>query len=663
MLGHRLRPPTTLLTNLKLTYSAQHLPLVRSLTRGNTMISSHVHDLDETSYQQLLPSSKKLEQRLIGAFNNYMQLATSDTSESMRQQIYQSILSACGGFTKSHRSFHLAKSLQALLLIDLGKAKEALLVARLGIDSESHSSQCWHALGHAHLRQQQYKNALSAFANAMRIDPKVITYRTSRAFTLLAMGNTLQAFNEYRALAIIAPNNIHIRTKLFECSRYIEPKSYSAQLEEFVLELLSCDEQDRTSIAPLCNKLLVRKYDLHNKTLTISLSQLEQDPLWHQTLRLSGLRNVTLERFIVEVRKHCIKDYAINGNLDHCEQTVRSIGELQISTNYLLPCPPNELLHLNSLLENDNSDATSPLLSMYVTCPTLGTDTHHQPSDSTVTERIRSQYELYPYPMWHGLPTVNKTSYSAALQLQGIEAPTYWANLSRPLRILIAGCGTGRHALAIAKYLSFVDVTAVDISSASLEYAAAKARELNVHNVRFIQRDLLAAPLNNDLFDVIECSGVLHHSDQPDLMLSNLRLQLVNGGLIKLGLYSQLARQQISEFRHQCKRVSSVHQARRIVKNNPVQYSHVIDSPDFWNTSGCVDLLLNQHEDCYSWPMIKKLLERNHLKLHGVSGVSENIKADVAQFAGEDLFDQWHQYELTHPKTFAAMYQFYVLES
>jgi len=627
------------------------------------MISSHVYDLNDTGYEQLLAASKKLEQRLIGAFNTYTQLTSIDVSESIREQMHQSILSACSAVTKNQACYHLAKSLQALLLIDLGRASDALLVATMGIESQSQSSQCWHALGHAQLRLQQYTGALKSFARAMQIAPTVVTYRTSRAFTLFTMGNTLQAFNEYRALAIVAPNNLHVRTKLFECSRYIEPKVYSQQLEEFVLELLSCDEQDRPSIAPLCNKLLVRKYDLSGLTPpTICLEQLEQDHLWHQTLRLAGLRSVLLEQFISVVREHCIQSYIRHGNLDRCEQTVRSISELQASTNYLLDCEPRERLEIDRLIEQNDSDEAYLILAMYVECPWLRINTFEAAADNSVSDRIRAQYERYPYPGWQVLPLVNKASYRAALQLQNISPPDYWATLTRPLRVLVAGCGTGRHALSIAKYLSFVEVTAVDLSSTSLEYAAFKARELGIQNVSFVQRDLLSPPNSDAQFDVIECSGVLHHTDQPDLMLRNLRQQLMPGGLIKLGLYSQFARQQIADFRRQFRQLESVHQARKKALANASHYSHIVDSPDFWNTSGCVDLLLNQHEDCYSWPLIKRLLSRHNLSLEGVCGISLDVKNDVAVIEGEDVFDQWHQYEVANPNTFASMYQFYVAQ-
>ena len=60
--------------------------------------------------------------------------------------------------------------------------------------------------------------------------------------------------------------------------------------------------------------------------------------------------------------------------------------------------------------------------------------------------------------------------------------------------------------------------------------------------VTFKQMDLLSTSKMGVIFDIIECSGVLHHMDKPAEGLSTLLQQLKPGGYIKLGLYSEIAR-------------------------------------------------------------------------------------------------------------------------
>ena len=64
-----------------------------------------------------------------------------------------------------------------------------------------------------------------------------------------------------------------------------------------------------------------------------------------------------------------------------------------------------------------------------------------------------------------------------------------------------------------------------------------------------LSRSILNLPALNDHFDVIECSGVLHHMADPKLGWSLVCDRLRSGGLMKIGLYSALARINISTIR------------------------------------------------------------------------------------------------------------------
>jgi ubiquinone/menaquinone biosynthesis C-methylase UbiE len=57
--------------------------------------------------------------------------------------------------------------------------------------------------------------------------------------------------------------------------------------------------------------------------------------------------------------------------------------------------------------------------------------------------------------------------------------------------ILVAGCGTGRHAADHCAAATPRRVLAVDISRASLAYAMRRCAELGLANIRFAQADLL----------------------------------------------------------------------------------------------------------------------------------------------------------------------------
>ena len=52
-------------------------------------------------------------------------------------------------------------------------------------------------------------------------------------------------------------------------------------------------------------------------------------------------------------------------------------------------------------------------------------------------------------------------------------------------KILIAGCGTGQHSIMTAKRYKNSNVTAIDLSIASIAYAKRKTDELGVTNIDY----------------------------------------------------------------------------------------------------------------------------------------------------------------------------------
>jgi len=105
--------------------------------------------------------------------------------------------------------------------------------------------------------------------------------------------------------------------------------------------------------------------------------------------------------------------------------------------------------------------------------------------------------------------------------------PSLKVQFPREPRVLVAGCGTGQNAIATARRFAGAQVLAVDISRASLAYALRKTRELGIENIEYRQSDILALGGLAERFDLIECSGVLHHLEDPFegwRVLASLRL-------------------------------------------------------------------------------------------------------------------------------------------
>ncbi|OLE50696.1 MAG: hypothetical protein AUG51_26455 [Acidobacteria bacterium 13_1_20CM_3_53_8] len=104
------------------------------------------------------------------------------------------------------------------------------------------------------------------------------------------------------------------------------------------------------------------------------------------------------------------------------------------------------------------------------------------------------------------------------------------------LRVLDAGCGTGRHTFHMARSGAKC-VVAMDFSQA-IEVAARNNREnLNTH---FIQADIYHPPFPPNSFDFIYSLGVLHHLPDPEKGFRALLPLLRADGFLNIYLYWNL---------------------------------------------------------------------------------------------------------------------------
>src|SRR5262249_36781836 len=143
--------------------------------------------------------------------------------------------------------------------------------------------------------------------------------------------------------------------------------------------------------------------------------------------------------------------------------------------------------------------------------------------------------------------TINPLNALAANQARGKIVPA--ADQQVEQDILIAGCGTGRHATQVAQLYPNARVLAVDISMPSLAYARRKTRELGLRNIEYVQAHILELGTIDRSFDRIESVGVLHHLAEPTSGWRVLVSLLRPGGTMRIGLYSELARRVVTEAR------------------------------------------------------------------------------------------------------------------
>jgi 2-polyprenyl-3-methyl-5-hydroxy-6-metoxy-1,4-benzoquinol methylase len=298
---------------------------------------------------------------------------------------------------------------------------------------------------------------------------------------------------------------------------------------------------------------------------------------------------------------------------------------------------------------------------------------HSAPAGETSRE-VGQMYEEHPYPRWfRTAAVVENIEFRSQLQRLLPEVDFSHVSNERP-RILVAGCGTGQHPIETARRFPGASVLAIDISLTSLAYAKRKTLELGIENIEYRQSDILAlgsGDSGDGRFDLIESVGVLHHLENPLDGWRALRSLLNLRGLMRIGLYSEIAREEITQL---CAVGRSLglsptiegirqlrNEARRRLPDQGVR--SVAFSPDFYCTSGCRDLLFHPMEHRFDLPRIAEHLASLNLEFLGFwlpsIAIAERYRA---RFADDPLMrnlSHWNEFEQSNRWLFQGMYNFW----
>ena len=283
--------------------------------------------------------------------------------------------------------------------------------------------------------------------------------------------------------------------------------------------------------------------------------------------------------------------------------------------------------------------------------------------------KVKGQYETAPYPRWTSLQLPAPMSLTTALSRLRPAAELEF--LTRPFDVLIAGCGTGQHAIATtAGYGPSARVLGLDLSAASLAYAARKADELGIGNLSLAQGDLSEIRALGRTFDIIEAVGVLHHMADPWAGWRALLDVLASHGLMYVGLYSRTARRDIAALRADPATPlpgSSDGEARRfrrrLLDAAPEAAGHgLAGSRNFWSLNEFRDLVLHESEVTTTLSEIAGFLSANRLEVLDVTlpAAARAAFADEQPDADPRDLTAWDAFENRHPDAFAGMYCLWV---
>lgn len=252
--------------------------------------------------------------------------------------------------------------------------------------------------------------------------------------------------------------------------------------------------------------------------------------------------------------------------------------------------------------------------------------TQAQLDDKTYLKQVRDQYEELPYPPRDPAKELEALLFPMTCGLDRLNYYHYEGkrDFRENFNVLVAGCGTGDAVVALAAQLygTKAQITALDMSTASLNVAKARAEARGLDNIRFVHDSLLnVAAHAKQPFDLINCIGVLHHLEVPEAGLKALETVLAPGGVMHLMLYARYGRQSVYQMQslmriinqHEPQTQRKVEYCRRVLNQLPPHHEfrrfvNTIMDVNHWGDAGLYDLLLHSHDVAYTVPQVYDFL-------------------------------------------------------
>ncbi len=286
---------------------------------------------------------------------------------------------------------------------------------------------------------------------------------------------------------------------------------------------------------------------------------------------------------------------------------------------------------------------------------------------SDVSDVAAAQDALTPYPRWcntgYGSPlSLGMTLVSRFPHLQG-----RLLRIPNPPRVLIAGCGTGLHAIAYANSIHGARVTAIDPSLNNLAYAKRMAGEFGVRNIEFLQggmKQLRGAGLK---FDFIHAPGQLHQMDDPLEGMRILTDCLNPSGVLSAILYSENARRPIAAAREYVAEraypstLAGIRECRNAIMGLPDTHpvkTVTSEGSDFYTLSGCRALLFRSGEHSITCLQRQQMIDDLGLEFLGFESIDPGLRGDYAARFPDDPamtnLAHWHDYEGLFPDSLSG---------
>ena len=686
--------------------------------------TNKTHRLDLDSYSLLVQEAN----REFAQLQSFKQSVGNDDNSGLLESALYKVKQALEVNPTGMKGLNLFSRIELFR----GNPHKAQQIIERALIAKPDSPTALYSAGHIALALGQLAFAEKYFTASLKISKVATRSASSLAYTYLEQGKFVEAFQLYQELIKTQADDPHIRNKLFESASHINADFYSQELESNVLRYLEFKDVDYSLLRNLITTLLHHKLQINEASTPLEFDQIAADPLLLGSLKRFHFCDALLERLFISLRQTLLfntvqdmtipsihldlaHDMAVQAQLNEyvwpvtkdeeniieglenlllqvTEETQWQLDDIAPAVLILAQyrdlaktkiAPALALPELKKVLNKSyladiidyaisNREAEIKLAKKLPYWSRNNPQNKHVSTKNSISAKVQDQYEENPYPRWQDIGFNTASSYQQALLKNFPQLNlSHWQGKQK-LNVLVAGCGTGRQAIRLASYFNDLNIIAIDLSARSLAYAEQQASKYKVDNIQFIQADILEFSNFPMLFDVIECSGVLHHMEDPEQGLQSLSNLLSPTGVMKIALYSETARKQVITFREliaKNKQQSGQDLDQRLLRQAllmnqiPGDWDEIVNSHDFYSMSNCRDLIFHEQEHQFTPHKISNLLVNNQLDFIGMlpSTNARNVfEQKIGNLSGNNnTLDNWDQAEQSQHDIFDGMYQFY----
>jgi len=239
---------------------------------------------------------------------------------------------------------------------------------------------------------------------------------------------------------------------------------------------------------------------------------------------------------------------------------------------------------------------------------------------------IKEFYNKFSYPVFgdHTLSDMIDTG-ARDRSDPSIHWNKFWPQKSKDekLEILVAGCGTYQAAIVAARN-SNCHVTGIDVSDNSIKIQNNVIEKEGINNVE-LKVCAITDYVTDKKFDLIICSGVLHHLENPNENIAHLAGLLKNDGVMTIMIYNYFGRQGVYNIQALVKLlnipqdINGAQQLTKIIDGLPQEHSvnnYIKNNQEVLYFENFMDTFFNPHDVCYTALDIPRLIENTGLKFH-----------------------------------------------